>query len=410
MSKGMFGYMGREGSNTVKIGMVTLSTPNIESYAKFARGLWRIYCHKNNIDFVVHRNVIDKARPPSWSKIPAIKKMMDEGYDWVWWVDADSLPVSMEHDIWKILAKVPVDIEVILCTNGRHIECNTIITRNSKWARDFFDKVWNNSKDINHSWWEQKSVIEIVHGMNEKIRNTKFQFHLMDSYHRWDTLNVCHNPACSKDTAHRKLVMSLYRPFGVSMSDAIPRFIGGRSYFGRMFSEMGFKTGVEIGVFDGQFSEIIQKQWNGKMYCVDMWKHIDGYRDITNQSDKSMEAKFVSTKKKLEPLGITVMRMGSLEAATKFPDSGIDWAYIDADHRQKSVEADLNAWWPKIKAGGILAGHDYKDDKSNPNAEFGVKSAVDGFFEKLNLTVWETNEADWRSWYVMKPLDWKKGS
>ena len=35
--------------------------------------------------------------------------------------------------------------------------------------------------------------------------------------------------------------------------------------------------------------------------------------------------------------------------------------FIDARHSYDAVLEDLNAWWPKIRPGGILAGHDYVD-------------------------------------------------
>ena len=36
----------------------------------------------------------------------------------------------------------------------------------------------------------------------------------------------------------------------------------------------------------------------------------------------------------------------------------IDFLFIDADHRYESFIADLKAWIPKVKAGGIVCGHD----------------------------------------------------
>ena len=57
----------------------------------------------------------------------------------------------------------------------------------------------------------------------------------------------------------------------------------------------------------------------------------------------------------------------------------MDFVYIDARHDYESVLEDLNAWFHKVKPGGILAGHDYADGML-PQGDFGVKSAVDEFF------------------------------
>jgi hypothetical protein len=34
--------------------------------------------------------------------------------------------------------------------------------------------------------------------------------------------------------------------------------------------------------------------------------------------------------------------------------------FIDADHTHRGVEADIRAWWPKIRRGGMLLGHDFQ--------------------------------------------------
>lgn len=67
-----------------------------------------------------------------------------------------------------------------------------------------------------------------------------------------------------------------------------------------------------------------------------------------------------------------IYEMPSLEAAAKFADGSLDAVFIDGDHSYEAVEADINAWLPKVKSTGILAGHDYDDS--------GVHAAVNSFF------------------------------
>lgn len=49
----------------------------------------------------------------------------------------------------------------------------------------------------------------------------------------------------------------------------------------------------------------------------------------------------------------------STECVKEFEDASIDFVYIDARHDRKGVLEDLQAYWPKVKMGGVIAGHDY---------------------------------------------------
>ena len=72
----------------------------------------------------------------------------------------------------------------------------------------------------------------------------------------------------------------------------------------------------------------------------------------------------------------------SLEAAPRFADSTVDFVYIDALHTYEAVMSDLLAWWPKLRRGRIMAGHDY-----NPTKWPGVCQAVDEFVKENQLMV-----------------------
>lgn len=53
-----------------------------------------------------------------------------------------------------------------------------------------------------------------------------------------------------------------------------------------------------------------------------------------------------------------VLNMDTVEAASFVPDGSLDLVFIDADHTSEAVRRDIEAWRPKVKAGGFLSGHD----------------------------------------------------
>jgi cephalosporin hydroxylase len=78
---------------------------------------------------------------------------------------------------------------------------------------------------------------------------------------------------------------------------------------------------------------------------------------------------------------VTVLRGLSVEMAAQIPDNSLGLVYLDAGHDYDSVMADLNAYYPKLVKGGIMAGHDYL------NTAYGVKQAVTDFAAKHGFEV-----------------------
>jgi hypothetical protein len=180
-----------------------------------------------------------------------------------------------------------------------------------------------------------------------------------------------------------------------------------RYHFGLLLNKLGLTgNAVEIGVGHGDFSKALLDTWKGhKIYLVDPWKHIrEGYIDIANVSNKEQEKALAECKAKLEVYEnrYEIIRATSEEAVIKFSDGFFDFVYIDANHAFKHVEQDIKLWYPKVKKGGVLAGHDYVPDTLNKYGLFGVKSAVDNFAKQYNYKVELTTLDDSPSWFIIK--------
>jgi predicted O-methyltransferase YrrM len=73
----------------------------------------------------------------------------------------------------------------------------------------------------------------------------------------------------------------------------------------------------------------------------------------------------------------------SLDAVNLFSDQSLDFVFIDASHEYEDVKNDINAWFPKVKVGGVLAGHDYYE---NNDFAPGVKMAVNEIFRDFETS------------------------
>jgi predicted O-methyltransferase YrrM len=194
------------------------------------------------------------------------------------------------------------------------------------------------------------------------------------------------------------------------------------------------KLGVEIGVFKGKFSKAILDRWPGTLYMVDPWRPLgDEYFDASNH--KMHVTAYSDTMEIIKGYEdrAFMIRALSEQAVNLFADNSLDYVYIDGNHAYSWVKEDLELWWPKLKSGGIMAGHDYllvdwennpklDNDKDmhvyadnwrwqianyyNPNNEisyagiFGVNPAVHEFAEKHSVNYDLTEE--WTSTFIIK--------
>jgi hypothetical protein len=85
----------------------------------------------------------------------------------------------------------------------------------------------------------------------------------------------------------------------------------------------------------------------------------------------------------------------STDCAAEFEDEQFDLVFIDGDHSYSGCKTDIDAWWPLVKRGGWLSGHDY----DHPKFPFGVKQAVDEWAENNGVLV-ELGEN--YTWFVRK--------
>ena len=128
---------------------------------------------------------------------------------------------------------------------------------------------------------------------------------------------------------------------------------------------------AEVGVWLGAHSQVLMDTWEsgGTHLLVDPWKHDPcppgrGARDkqcehgqeefdkIADETVKRLSSKF--------PSRMQVLRDYSVAAAAMVPQASLDFVYLDARHDFAGIAADMEAWWPKVCPGGIMAGHDLK--------------------------------------------------
>lgn len=160
---------------------------------------------------------------------------------------------------------------------------------------------------------------------------------------------------------------------------------------------------VELGCWKGRSTSFmgVEIHNSGKQvtfYAIDHWKGSDAE---THDEDEDFQAGRIHEVflRNIEPVKQHVrwIKQDSAESASLFVDGSVDFVYVDASHTFEAVAKDLDAWWPKLKPGGVIAGDDWQFT--------GVARAVTEFAQRMGVahTQRAGNPRDWLQWQMVKP-------
>lgn len=162
-----------------------------------------------------------------------------------------------------------------------------------------------------------------------------------------------------------------------------PRFFqASRDDLPKLFVDMGYKEGVEVGVLFGEFTEKFC-QAGLKMHAVDPWKAFPQHLERNPNYQRKRDAVYRKACRILAPYDCRVIRKTSMEAVDDFPNDSLDFVYLDGSHGFKDIAADLVEWSAKVRMGGIVSGHDYH---MTPKCH--VQYVVDAYVETFGINNW----------------------
>ena len=125
-------------------------------------------------------------------------------------------------------------------------------------------------------------------------------------------------------------------------------------------------TGVEIGVWRGEFSQrILELAKPQELHLVDPWifapqfpRRMYGGKKAKSQADMDCIAQLVRHRFDGDSR-VQIHRCTSREFFRSQSDRQFDWVYLDGDHSEDTVYQDLKDAWTQVKPGGVICGDDY---------------------------------------------------
>lgn len=130
------------------------------------------------------------------------------------------------------------------------------------------------------------------------------------------------------------------------------------------------RMGAEIGTHRGKnAASLLARMPNLTLFMIDPYggdpEHSLFYQECVT------ETAFAANRRR-------IVHAYSPQAADQFSINQFDFVFIDGDHSFDAALADFYAWWPKVKSGGWLFGHDYQHPQEK-ELGWGVTEAADEF-------------------------------
>lgn len=158
----------------------------------------------------------------------------------------------------------------------------------------------------------------------------------------------------------------------------------------KLINDHKFTSYAEIGVWKGETIRYLLKNCKSleRVYCIDDYKDNNRYFSLCEMDEARQIAKSLCDNPKVK-----FFYSSSEEASKEIKDETLDIVFIDAEHTYKGCSSDIRYWYPKIKKGGIICGHDYSI------GFMGVVEAVSEKFYPINL------EYDYVWWILKENID-----
>ncbi|MEP6663529.1 MAG: class I SAM-dependent methyltransferase [Verrucomicrobiota bacterium] len=161
-------------------------------------------------------------------------------------------------------------------------------------------------------------------------------------------------------------------------------------------------VGVEIGVYKGHHAESLLKNLQVQhLYLIDPYSLYETYdegRKHYGIDQDTLELAKQESEERLAPYNdrVTWILKQSTAALKDIPDH-LDFVYIDGNHEESFVREDILNYYPKVRSGGVIGGHDFYNGFCREHD--GVVKVVSKFSVENDLPL----QIELPDWWITKP-------
>lgn len=122
---------------------------------------------------------------------------------------------------------------------------------------------------------------------------------------------------------------------------------------------------VEIGSWMGLSSIVFANaliahlNFDARIVCVDTWQGSAEHQGMAEVQDGALFDTFLQNLRRAKVQHfVQPLRGDSVRMAAHIADGSLDGIFVDGDHSYAGCRRDIEAWLPKLRRGGRIAGHD----------------------------------------------------
>jgi hypothetical protein len=199
----------------------TLATGSHERFLDATAPTIHAYAARHGWSAVVSAEHLAPERPPSWSKLRLVQQLLDE-FEFVLWVDADAIVVDIDR---CILDEIEHDADIWFARHPQErnpdatvLNAGVLLARSSQFSRDLLGEIWAAERFIDHNWWENAALLDILGysleppypqlrqtRWNERIGQLSLDWNSVPGYCESEHPAVNHHARADHDSFERRL-------------------------------------------------------------------------------------------------------------------------------------------------------------------------------------------------------------
>lgn len=156
---------------------------------------------QDKIDYALRHQyslVIDSprtSRPVAWSKLVSILNLFDQGYEWIWCLDRDTIITNPFIEVLKLLDRIHKNYSIVMSHDCETINTGSMFLRNTQWTKNFIKKVQDAyiTEVVARDNWFENRAFSIFYDRNEDFMYAKLFLLPQWSINVYPIENKCSN-------------------------------------------------------------------------------------------------------------------------------------------------------------------------------------------------------------------------